>query len=302
MFYLFPSEMTVRTEPSGGDFSPTVDCGTTAGPRGHNRVILLIHGYANSVDAARTSYTKFMDNLQSQYNRTKALAADVFRFFWPGDEQFPGISQLSYPFQIENAYKSGRMLADFLNNLPPTSTGVIELFLVTHSLGGRVAMELLRYLHGLKAQLNQRIILRGLLMMAAAVQETRLDVGGDLNDVIRMVNNRHILYSPSDTVLHYAFPLGQTATSNIFPGDHEGLFPQAVGRFGNPRGVWSLCQGMYKYEHGDYWPRATTSEPVAQFFGIATENRIPASQTPVNPGAKVNVLHSSSMLSKFLRH
>jgi hypothetical protein len=299
VFYLFPSELTVRTDPSGGDLTQNVISGTTLGLQGRNRVILLLHGYANSVDDARKSYGRFLDNLQSQFQSAKGIVTDVFRFFWPGDEKWPGISQLSYPLQIESAYKSGQMLAEYLNSLSVPSTGVIELYLITHSLGGRVGIELLRHLYELKqaSQLNSHIIFRGFIMMAAAVQQARLGPGGDLNSGVLLMSRRYVLYSPWDTVLHFAFPTGQTATPNAYPGDHEGIFPEAVGRFGNPRASWTVSQSMYKYEHSDYWPRATTSEPVAQFFGIVIPNRIASSQMLTN-GVTANYLGSSAISSQ----
>src|SRR5579863_6311461 len=140
MFYLYPSEITVRTDPSGGGLSAGVVCGNSTGLHGRSRIILLLHGYANSVDAARISYDKFVENLQSQFNAVKGLIEDIFRFYWPGDEKWPGISQLSYPFQIARARESGRMLAEYVNVLRPSATGVIDVVLLTHSLGGRVAL------------------------------------------------------------------------------------------------------------------------------------------------------------------
>jgi hypothetical protein len=269
VFPLFPSELTVRTEPSGTDFARQVICGSALGLAGRSRVILLCHGYANSVDVARKSYSKFVDNFISQFPMAKPIDTDVFEFYWPGDEPYPGVSQLSYPFQIKNAKGTAILLAEYLINLPAPATGEIELYLVAHSLGNRVAVELLRLLIGGRGKLT----LRGILMMAAAVPVDKVSVGGVLHDAALLMTQQFVLHSESDWVLKAAFRFGETAA-------FEGFMPHAVGQFGDPAAQWTNTKDMPNYGHSDYWPNPATSDMVARFFGYVAANAIQRSYIP----------------------
>jgi pimeloyl-ACP methyl ester carboxylesterase len=284
MFFLSPSELTVRTEPSGGDVAPEVVCGSSLGLAGRSRVILFCHGYANSVDVARTSYSKFLENFISQFPMARPVETDVFEFFWPGDEPYPGISQLSYPLQIKSAMASAKLLAEYLTSLPIPATGEIEIYIVAHSLGNRVALELLKGLAGGAVKLT----LRGILMMAAAVPVEKVLAGGALHDPSLLMTRRFVLHSSSDWVLRFAFPPGETAAN-------DGLFPQAVGRFGNPVGQWTNAKEMPSYGHSDYWPNPATSEMAARFFGLVADNAIQRSYIPAYVAAPANKIAKNTI-------
>jgi Alpha/beta hydrolase of unknown function (DUF900) len=293
MFYLFPNELTTRTEPSGGDVAPQVSLGSRQGPAGHSRIILLCHGYANSVPAARESYGKFLENFRSQFEEAAGFSGDVFEFFWPGDERYPGISQASYPFQIKNARESGILLANFLNNLPASPTGVLDIYLIAHSLGNRVVLELMKEIDSLAqtGAVRAGFRFRGVLMMAAAVPVSRVEAGGELHQASQLADRRVVLYSVSDLVLKLAFPPGETAA-------FEGFFPRAVGRFGEPKPQWTFSQIMQDYGHSDYWPRATTSLPVARFLNVAVKNQIAVSQIASNTLPPQNQLGSATLTAR----
>lgn len=284
MFLLFPSELTVRTEPSGGDLTPQVVCGSALGLAGRGRVILLCHGYANSVDVARKSYGTFLDNFVSQFPLAKPIDTDVFEFFWPGDEPYPGISQLSYPFQIKSAKGTATRLAEYLKTLPAPATGQIDLYLVAHSLGNRVAVEMLEALKVERGKLN----LRGILMMAAAVPVDRVSAGGVLHDAALLMTQRFVLHSESDWVLKAAFRVGETAA-------FEGLMPHAVGQFGEPVGQWTTAKDMPNYGHSDYWPNPATSDMVARFFGLVAPNAIQRSYIPAYVSPPANKIAQNSI-------
>jgi Alpha/beta hydrolase of unknown function (DUF900) len=284
MFFLFPSELTVRTEPSGGDLAPEVVCGSPLGLAGRSRIILFCHGYANSVDVARASYGKFLENFISQFPMARPIESDVFEFFWPGDEPYPGISQLSYPFQIQSAMDSAQRLAKYLKKLPTPATGEIEIYIVAHSLGNRVALELIKGLSGGGVQLT----LRGILMMAAAVPVEKVLTAGVLHDPSLLMTKRFVLHSSSDWVLRFAFPSGETAAG-------EGFFPQAVGRFGNPAGQWTNTREMPSYGHSDYWPNQATSGMAARFFGLVADNAIQRSYIPAYVAAPANKIAKNTI-------
>jgi pimeloyl-ACP methyl ester carboxylesterase len=287
MFFLFPSELTVRTESSGGDLAPQVTCGSTLGLSGRSRVVLLCHGYANSVDAARQSYGTFVQNFISQFPMAASLKTDVFQFYWPGDEPYPGVSQLSYPIQIRSARNSAQCLAKYLVTLPVPTTGEIEIYVIAHSLGNRVALELLNALRAVVGGGPTRFNFRGILMMAAAVPVNKVGIGGSLHDPALMMARQFVLHSTSDWVLKFAFPPGETAAG-------DGLFPQAVGRYGNPD-QWTNSKDMPGYGHSDYWPKPETSDMVARFMGYVAPNAVQRSYIPAYMPAPPNKVSENTI-------
>ena len=278
----------MRTEPSGGGLAPQVDCGSMLGLFGRSRIILLCHGYANSVEVARDSYGTFVKNFISQFPMARSIESDVCEFYWPGDEPYPGVSQLSYPLQIESARKSAQSLAEYMEKLPVPATGEIEIYLVAHSLGNRVALELLKALRDRLTDGAPRFKFLGILMMAAAVPVDKVAVGGELHDPALMMNSRFVLHSTSDWVLRFAFPPGETAAA-------DGVFPQAVGRFGNPATQWTNCKDMPGYGHSDYWPKPETSGMVARFLGYVAPNAIQRSYIPEYVPALPNVVTENTI-------
>jgi len=241
--------------------------------------LLFCHGYANSVPTARDSYRKFQANFLSLFPEGKGILDDVFEFFWPGDERLHFFSEASYPLQISHARESGKLLANYLANLPASVDGPTEIFLIAHSLGNRVILELLREILGIIAggAIRNNLKFAGIFMMAAAVPVSMVDRGGDLHGPSVTPARRCVLYSPSDFVLWLAFPVGETVGL-------DGLRPRAVGRFGDPWGQWTQQQKMTGYGHSDYWPRATTSLPFGRFMGFSVPNLIQKNQIVSNPG------------------
>lgn len=288
MFYLYPNELTARAQPSGGGLSPTVVSGSTLGPAGRHRVLLLFHGYANSVDAARTSYSLFLDNFAKQFSEGKSFLANVFKFYWPGDERELILSLASYSFQIAHARDSGKLLAGYLAALPTSPTGSTDFYLIAHSLGNRVILELLQEIIGLEADGKTRAGLNftGIFMMAAAVPVAQVEKSGELHGPSVLARRRWVLYSPSDLALRF-FPIGETF-------GFDGLNPQAVGRFGEPLAQWTMPQIMPGYGHSDYWPKETTSFQLARFLGVSVPNQLPVNQIASNPGQAASASHLPS--------
>src|SRR6185312_7396881 len=88
--------------------------------------------------------------------------------------------------------------------------------------------------------------------------------------------------SPSDTVLRWLFPLGQTVSG-------DGLFPTAVGLHGYPpRATWSSRRLMPGYRHSSYWKSRAMVRNVAATLGAATARSTPVASiaehmTPTYP-------------------
>ena len=104
--------------------------------------------------------------------------------------------------------------------------------------------------------------------MAAAVPVSFAEPSGPLFRAATLSATRRTLYSEADTVLHFAFPLGESAAG-------EGFFPTAIGRFGQPQSDWTaeaemFIDAQHGYNHGDYWPQPATIAQISAFFGIPT--------------------------------
>lgn len=253
------NELTVREEPVGGRVGGEVREVTPPFAQGRRRVVLLVHGYNDTEDAARRSYGRFAKDLARLGASARALLPDLGGFYWPGDADLGPLSFLSYPFEITPARESGERLAEYVRTLVGPGGTATELYVVGHSLGNRVILEALDRLAAVPAPAGH---VAGACLMAAAVPVEMVEERGPLLEGATLPGTTLALYSPNDTVLHFAFPLGETAAG-------EGFFPTAVGRFGQPAGLWTQRQELTGNDHGHYWgdPRAATR--VARLLGAA---------------------------------
>jgi len=275
------NELSVRQQDAGGDVWPEVKPLAAPDPRGRGRFILLIHGYNNAYQDAQAKYQTFLDHLGKYLNDhapNRVNLEDVYKFYWPGDEKWGALSFASYPIEIGPAKDSARVLAKFVAGLWGPPGGQMEIFLIAHSLGNRLVLETLNLLRG---RLPPGVVLRYACLMAAAVPVGRVDTHGELHDAA-MSTSTLVLCSKDDTVLHWAFPLGETLAG-------EGFFPHAVGRVGEPTSLWTQRpQPMDGYLHKSYWSgedksgRETdqTSRQVLRIFGIPADNVIATASIP----------------------
>ena len=238
-------------------------------PYGRRQLVILVHGYANSKDAASSSFQVCIDNLQGLPTpASTSLPSPIFKFYWPGDTQIRAFSELSYPTEIEPATESGRRLAEFLETLVGPNGTPTEVHLIAHSLGNRVTLEMLKAFSATQSS----VVFRSISMMAAAVPVPMVGYGASLWDSWRIVRRSQVLCSVSDQVLHLAFPIGETAA-------FEGFFPEAIGRFGNPIGNWDKILPLNDHGHGSYWPSVATAPFLASFM-----------EMPVNPPLLANAV------------
>jgi alpha/beta hydrolase family protein DUF900 len=265
-----PNELSARG-PNNTVVATVQTSGTAAST--HSQLILLVHGYDNTVQAATGSYNAFLANLQAwlaQNAPNRVNLDDVFLFFWPGDKNWGPLSFGSYPLEIPPAIQSAASLETYLSGLIGPNGLTIDLFVIAHSLGNRLLIELLKNLASLGAG---RLQVRYVCLMAAAVPVAMVGTGGALQAAARSANAL-ILYSTSDLVLEFGFPLGETLAG-------EGHFPEAVGRHGNPSADWTATQQMKSYGHHDYWTNKNTPPQVARIFGVVLPNQI--SQSTIAP-------------------
>ncbi|HEV2054209.1 MAG TPA: alpha/beta hydrolase [Methylomirabilota bacterium] len=262
------NELSVREEPVGGAVRPTVKLSSEPFPQGRRRVVLLVHGYNNTEKAARDAYGHFTGDLDALGAGASSVLADLGKVYWPGDTSLGPLSFLSYPAEITPAKDSAAVLAAYLATLVGPGGSPTEIYLVGHSLGNRVILELLTRFAAMP--LPATVQVPGGCLMAAAVQVDMVEPGGALRSGATLWTRTLTLYSRDDRVLHWAFPIGQTAAG-------EGFFPTAVGRFGQPGDLWTTRQELCGNGHSDYWGDPRAAVLVARLLGVAVAVDIPAS-------------------------
>lgn len=253
------NELTVREEPAGGAVRSEVREVTPPFAQGRRRVVLLVHGYNHTEEAARGRYDRFTEDLTKLGPSARALLPDLGGFYWPGDADLGPISFLSYPFEIEPAKESAERLAEYVRTLVGPGGTATELHFIGHSLGSRVVLEALDRLAEVPPPAGH---VAGACLMAAAVPVAMVEERGPLLEGATLPGTTLALYSRDDIVLHVAFPAGETAAG-------EGFFPTAVGRFGQPTGVWTERQELAGDDHEDYWGDPRAAMRVARLLGAA---------------------------------
>lgn len=240
--------LNCRAEPVGGDVGPVrVTDGTStfltypqllADMRGKH-VLLALHGFNVHQAGAIDHFEQWSKLL------TLGTSGVFVGGLWPGDSSWLGA--VEYAFAAKAAMRSGDALAAFLNR---NFGEALSLSLVSHSLGARVALRLLQ-------QLNPALPVRHLVLMAPAVDSNCLT--GEFAAAAERVQHIHILASDQDTVLEFAYPLGNPI-SGIFAQGHPYWHP-ALGRTGpssypSPNNIhagWQLPR-TWKVNHSDYLP------------------------------------------------
>lgn len=238
--------LSLRDAPEGGALLLQVRSDPPTPPSAARELVVLVHGFNNHMGEAAQSYQGFR---QRQYPLAgvppPALEPGLGDFFWPGDAAWAGLLDqadfLVYPTAVNTAPLAGARLAHCIAELP----NLVVLNFVGHSLGCRVVLECIRTLLTLR-----RPHIRHVVLMAAAVPDFMVSAGGVLARAAEAAESVLVLHSTSDTVLHYAFPPGQTVA-----GWGEGVLPVALGRFGPPAGMPGQVRGcrIGDARHGDYW-------------------------------------------------
>ena len=255
--------ISARVKSPGGPVADRVS--TPGGTFPHpTRITVLVHGYNNPQNEALASYEAFLEH--SGLDGTLA-AGQVCEFVWPGDKGWGMVSPMAYPLEIGPARDSAARLYEFLKGVQPAGGWPLEVRLVCHSLGNRVLLELIECWldDGSPASLR----FTACCLMAAAVPVPMVEYGGRLGAAAAAPGRTLVLHSTSDSVLRWAFPMGETAAG-------EGFFPAAVGRKGDPAGLWTERTPMSGYGHSDYWPGAESAAAVTAFLGGAPERALPS--------------------------
>lgn len=215
--------LSVCEAPEGGGLSLEVQCDPASPPSAARELVILVHGFNNHMGEAAEAYQGFRNR---QYPLAgllpPALEPSLGDFFWPGEANWPGLLDkvdfLVYPAAVNTAPHAGQRLAHYIAGLP----NLVTVHFVGHSQGCLVVLECIQDLPKTNHPAIRRVVL-----MAAAVPDFMVTPGGALTDATQAAESILVLRATSDTVLHYAFPSGQTIA-----GHGEGFLPVALGRFG----------------------------------------------------------------------
>jgi pimeloyl-ACP methyl ester carboxylesterase len=247
-------KLSFRTDNAGGDVRLVPDMADFYQRWDKRRLVLLIHGYNNTIPEAEAAYEQGFIRLQQALARHApdhniAPDRDFVEVFWKGDDW--GFASFAYYMEsIPNARKTAPALAQVLRTLA-LQRGGLEIDIVAHSLGTRLALELVRSI-GVDS-----LVQIGKIVFFAAAVPTFMLVDPNERHGLRQAYDRAVkggllsLYSGNDIVLAATFPLGQS----LAPG-REGILPTALGheRWEShrvPATLWQLENS--NAGHSDYW-------------------------------------------------
>jgi pimeloyl-ACP methyl ester carboxylesterase len=262
--------------------------------------LVLVHGFNNTDSEAADAYSGFRARQREIFGTADVSGFDR-RFgdtYWPGDADwwsfFDKVDFLIYPASVHTAVSAAKELAELLWKMP----NLQRVDFIGHSLGCRVTLETLLLLRTRTLPVIGRVVL-----MAAAVPSEMLERDGRFYDLLTELaaegTDIRVLHSRQDTVLHYAFPPGQSLA-----GGKEAS-SRALGRFGLSPSMPGFRSTLTEREvagagHGDYWgpsktpPSLVATEDAGRFLllgdisrdvGVARDVGVPAtSQSPRDIG------------------
>jgi len=232
-------------------------------------IAFLVHGF--NVD--RADGTVELEAFGTQLTALGPGAAVAV--LWPGDSI---VGPLSYPFETSKADDSAVELATFIGDYLPQQP---RISFVGHSLGCRVVMETVRQLW------IKNIPVAQVCLMAAAIDNDSLAIPGEYRDTTQNVARIGVLYSPCDTVLEYAYPIG-TLLSDFVHWTSSGdaalgyTGPRSSGTHLTPADVQGVgIPAAAHANHGDYLPSAAGQSNALQTSAARFANAVLAGTTPL---------------------
>lgn len=262
-----PFEISLREKPLGGAVRASADERPIGLVSRARRLVLLIHGYNVTLCSAGCSYDSFKHFLSLGW------AARSVAVYWPGDAEtnengfWPArviskvTSAMSYPLQIEHAKEAARVLRTHIAANRLQSAKPLELNIVAHSLGCRLALQLIDHLR--TAHLQKTISIRLVVLMAAAVPVYFLRPRRELREALETPDQVLVYHSRSDKILSSFFRSGQ-ALESPFPYGFALLSRRALGLRGLDRDQPTNVEEIpTEHDHGDYWPDESIAQRVS---------------------------------------
>lgn len=228
-----------------GHLEADPNLGTLESLQLESSITILLHGFNVNYKEGRYSLLEFAKALPSTSSRA------VVATLWPGDHWS---GPLNYSFEGRDADDSARELARFLSDVIRPAASIA---FIGHSLGCRVAMETISHLVSGGRDSSQ------VCLMAAAIDDDSLAAPGDYLAATNGVTRVAALSSKEDTVLRFAYPVGDLFQAFVSADDTVGL---ALGYHGSrphkksgtpvPQSVLDTrIPKSRKVGHGDYLPK-----------------------------------------------
>jgi len=271
-------ELSLRTAPEGGKARNTVHANRQLSLMGETHLVLLIHGFNVNEQAARNAYKQFQRNVPEDRRLQMAWV------FWPGDKYSNAVgSALSYSWMPKRAqYCALKMAGHIAKEIVARAKGTVNFYIVAHSLGCRLTLELLRIL----SVSNDDVRIRLVALMAAAVPTYMVKPGEHL-DLLEFGGDRvRVLFSRKDLILKYIFRPGQRFESS---SPVNWVFGRAaLGSKGLPQTfprTNRISEEETKLGHGGYWSNYPVARTLASDLPIS--ERVIA-QRPDNRERSIN--------------
>jgi pimeloyl-ACP methyl ester carboxylesterase len=232
-------------------------------------VTLLLPGYNSDPKSASDAFQRLFERMKCCGQPTGQWQFRSWLIHWPGYASWglsPGrtfFSPLTYPLQIPSARLAAEALKRFIDSATPKPP---ILNLIAHSLGCRVALELLEAYDPYPPALKPRFL--RVLLIAAAVPWDFLKHGGRLRKGTALPARLMVFYSRHDGVLTGPFRLGQTIAK-------EGVFPKAVGATGRPAGLYHRTVRT-RNSHSSYFDDWKTGAEILGELGTVQPKALPS--------------------------
>jgi pimeloyl-ACP methyl ester carboxylesterase len=252
-----------------GSRSPVVRTSLGIEPDWRAPVALLLHGYNVEPHEAATAFERLLITInKASPPLPSLLALQSWVVFWQGYTS-GGLargktlsSPAHYAAQIPSAVEAAQALEEYLYS---RAGGGARVTLIAHSLGCRVALELLdRFARSSRRPKPEFPLV---ILMAAAVPTYFFEDLELLWKGALLPERVVVLFSGRDQILKYFFRAGQTLAG-------EGIFPKAVGASAEPIGFWSSTV-VTDNGHSDYFGDSVTGAAIARSLGAPAPMNLP---------------------------
>jgi len=235
-------------------------------------VCFFLHGYNVDPQGAYEAYGQLTSTIGRETSLPTLLSSQSWVVCWRSYVDIglasgkSRISALTYAQQIPSAVLAASALRSYVDG--ECGTAPVSISIVAHSLGSRMALELLDDYAQHPGTAN--VEFASLILLAAAVPTHFLENLVALWQGALLPKKTLVLFSGKDIVLAGPFRAGETIAG-------EGFFPRAVGATGHPpTGFWTEVESTAN-DHSGYFHDRVTARHVARFLGSSPALALPES-------------------------